>query len=176
MRPDRCRRRGWSLLELMVVITTVTTLLGFSAALVAQLMRFGKGERALVVAAANLERLGRDLRNDARAATRPSELSETRLVLTLAEGRSIEYLVRPADVLRTILRAGKTEAFDTYKLPTGTLARFEAGRDGTTPTIALSLRLDPDANPSKAGEPAYRDYRIEAVPGRDARLAKGVIR
>jgi type II secretory pathway pseudopilin PulG len=175
MRPKRQHRRGWTLLELMVVITTVSALLGFTAALVASMMRFGKTERAAVVSAASLERLGRDLRFDARSTTGPGELSETRLVLKMAEGRSIEYLVRPADVLRTILRAGKTEAFDTYKLPSGTIARFEAGRDGTNPTIALCLRTDPAANPNKSVEPAYRDYRIEAVPGREARLCKGVI-
>jgi prepilin-type N-terminal cleavage/methylation domain-containing protein len=176
MRPDRRPRSGWTLLELMVVITAVSILMGFTAALAAQLLRYGKVERAAVVAAANLERLGRDIRNDARVATGPAELSETSLVLTQAEGRSIEYLVRPADILRTIRRSGKTMGFDTYKLPTGTLARFESGRDGGFPSVALVLRLNPATNPSSATESAYRDYRIEAFPGRDARLARGVIR
>jgi prepilin-type N-terminal cleavage/methylation domain-containing protein len=176
MRPCRRPRRGWSLLELLVVITVVSILMGFTAALAARMIQYGKGERAAVVAAANLERLGRDLRNDARAANAPAELSETSLVLTQAEGRSIEYLVRPADILRTIRRSGKTEGFDTYKLPTGTLARFESGRDGRFPSVALVLRLNPATNPSSAAESAYRDYRIEAVPGRDSRLARGVIR
>jgi type II secretory pathway pseudopilin PulG len=176
MRPDRRLRRGWSLLELLVVITTVAILMGFTAKLAAQLIQYGKGQRAAVVAAGNLERLGRDLRNDARAANVPAELSETTLVLTQAEGRSIEYQVRPADVLRTIRRSGKTEGFDTYKLPNGTRARFESGRDGAFPSVALGLRLNPATNPSGAAEAAYRDYRIEAVPGRDHRLARGVIR
>jgi prepilin-type N-terminal cleavage/methylation domain-containing protein len=176
MRPDRRPRRGWSLLELLVVITAVSILMGFTAKLATQLIQYGKSERAAVVAAANLERLGRDLRNDARAATGPAELSETSLVLTQAEGRSIEYLVRPADVLRTIRRSGKTQGFDTYKLPKGTLARFESGRDGGFPSVALFLRLDPATNPGSEAESVYRDYRIEAVPGRDARLVKGVIR
>jgi type II secretory pathway pseudopilin PulG len=175
MRPRRQLRSGWTLLELLVVITTVSVLLGFTAALVASMMRFGRTERAAVVSAASLERLGRDLRFDARSATGAGELSDTRLVLKMAEGRSVEYLIRPSDVLRTNLRAGKTEAFDTYKLPSGTIAKFEAGRDGTNPTIAFCLRTDPAANPNKPVEPAYRDYRIEAVPGRESRLLKGVI-
>jgi type II secretory pathway pseudopilin PulG len=176
MRLQRPRRRGWSLIELLIVITCVTTMLGFTAALLARLMRVDRAERARVVASAAIERLGRELRNDARAAIGPAELSDTRLVLAVPEGGSVEYAIRPEGVLRSFRRGGKTLGFDTFKRPSGTLARFEAGRAGSSQTVVLAFSVDPAATPTKAGDPAYSDYRIEAVPGRDARLMQGVVR
>jgi hypothetical protein len=39
--------------------------------------------------------------------------------------------------------------------------------------IAAVLIVDPAARPDRAADPGYRDYRIEAVLGRDAQATSG---
>ena len=90
MIPGRIRRRGWSLLELLVVMTAATALLTISAGLVFQMLKIGGAERSRVVVAATLERLGHDLRADAHAATKLGDLAPGSLLLALPEGRTVE--------------------------------------------------------------------------------------
>jgi prepilin-type N-terminal cleavage/methylation domain-containing protein len=173
MRASR-RLPGFTLIELLVVVSLLATMLGIGGMILFQMFRVDQSERARVVAASNLERLARAFRADARAANGPADSTDARLVLPMADGRSVEYLVRELDVLRTVRRAGKTEGFEIYRRPPATLARFESTRDGPRPIVAIVFSLDPAAKPKRPGDPAYRDYRIEAAPGRDARLARGV--
>ena len=173
MIPMRTRRGGWSLLELLVVMTATTAMLAITAGLVLQMLRIGQAERAAVVAVANLERLGRDLRGDARAATGPADVGPSRLVLALPGGRSAEYTLDAREALRTVRRGGKVEHREQYRWPRGAVGRFEATRDGATPVVALVLGVDPAASRASPADPPYRGLRIEAVPGRDARLGGG---
>jgi hypothetical protein len=166
------RRRGWSLLELLVVISAATLLLTIAAGLVFQMLKVGGAERSRVVAANNMERLGRDLRADAHAASKVVDLSGGRLLLSLPEGRVVEYSVRGREILRTVRHGEKVHHREEYGLPSGAGPRFESLRDGTRPLIAIVLGADP-ARPGSRVEPGYRDYRIEAVLGRDAALAAG---
>ena len=174
MRSARRRRRGWTLIELIVAVSALAVLMTIMATLMIRLMKLDRAERSRVVVSAALERLARDLRGDARAATAAAEVGGSRLVLPMADGRSVEYAVRGGrdrDVLRTVRRGGKDEHYETYRRPPGTTARFESGRDGTTPLVALAVAPDPGADPSRPADPVYRDYRIEAAVGRDARPA-----
>jgi prepilin-type N-terminal cleavage/methylation domain-containing protein len=168
------RLPGFSLIEMIAVISVLATLFGITGAILFQMFRVDQSERARVVAASNLERLARAFRADAHAATGPADRTDARLVLPMAEGRSVEYLVRELDILRTVHRSGKTEGFEFYRRPNATRTRFESTGDGPRPIVAIVFTLDPAAKPKRPGDPAYRDYRIEAAPGRDARLARGV--
>lgn len=176
MTPDRIRRRGWSLLELLVVITAASAMLTITAGLVFQMLKVGQSERAAVVAVATLERLAHDLRADARAASGPVDLGPDRLMLPMTEGRSVEYILGPREALRTVRRGDKIEHHEPYRWPRGSAARFESTRDGSVPVIALVILPPTAASPAKSSAPTDRGFRIEAIPGRDARLGGGGLR
>jgi prepilin-type N-terminal cleavage/methylation domain-containing protein len=171
--PTGYRRRGWSLIELLAVLAVATALLTIAAGLVFQMLKVGGAERSRVVATANMERLGHDLRADAHSATKLDDLGAWRLLLSLPGGRSIEYTVRNREILRTVRRGEKVDHREEYGLPSATRVRFESMRDETRSLVAAVLSFDAAARPDRAADPGYRDYRIEAVLGRDAQLASG---
>jgi type II secretory pathway pseudopilin PulG len=173
MKPTRPRRRGWSLLELLVVITAVSAMLTLAAMLIFQTLKVGQDERSSTVAAAALERLGADLRNDARAASGPLEIAPARLVVPAPEGRFVEYALDRRVALRTVRRGEKVERREQYRWPRGTSGRFEPMRDGPAEGVALTLVPDGAAGPTKSPDAPYRGFRIEALAGRDARLGRG---
>ncbi|HEY2155926.1 MAG TPA: hypothetical protein VGH33_09875 [Isosphaeraceae bacterium] len=173
MSPTRYRRRGSSLLELLAVLAVATALLTIAAGLVFQMLKIGGSERSRVVAAANLERLGHDLRQDVHSATKLDDLGPGRLLLSQPEGRAVEYTVHGRNVLRTVRRGDKVDRREEYGLPSATGLRFESLRDETRSLIAAVLIVDPAARPDRAADPGYRDYRIEAVLGRDAQATSG---
>ncbi len=164
----KARRRGSMLIEMIVFISALTIMLALVSTLMHQMMGLDRGERARLVSASTIERLGRDLRADARSANGPADRADARLVLRSGGGRSVEYLVREKDVLRTVRTGEKVEGFEAYRRPAGTVARFESST-----TNAIALRFDLDLK--TPGDPTYRGYRIEAATGRDAAL-KGVTR
>jgi type II secretory pathway pseudopilin PulG len=167
----RRRRGGWALLELLVVITCATAMLALAVGLIFQMLKIDGAERSRVVASSNLERLARDLRADGHSASQTAEFAPGRLVLTQADGRSVEYAVRPRDILRTSRRGEKVDHREEYRLPEATVARFDSPSEGTRPMVAVVLSLDA-TRPGKTVDPGYRDYRIEAVLGRGS-LAGG---
>lgn len=159
------RQRGFSLIEMVVFVTSVTTLLMLVAMLIQRMLRLDRDERARLVVASAVERLGRDLRSDAHAAVGPVERSDAKLVVPLPGGRAVEYLVREADILRTVREAGKATHFEPYARPTGTRARFESTSDGPRSLVVLRF----DLTEARPGDPVFRGYRIEAATGRSAR-------
>ena len=158
---------------MVVAVSALSVLLMAAGGLVFQMLKVDKAERSRAGAGSALDRLGRDLRDDARASAGPAEVADARLVLPLGGGRSAEYTVRGGrdhDVVRTVRLGDKAEHHEVYRRPLGTVLRFESGRDGPRSVVALVVTTDPSADPAKPADAAYRDFRIEAVPGRDARL------
>ncbi len=171
--PSRHARAGSSLLEMLALITALAILMGIASAILYAMLRVDRGERARSFAAANLERLARDLRADCRDAAGPIERSDARLLIPIGDGRAVEYLVRESDVLRIVRERGKARGSDTYRRPAGTRARFEESAEGASPVVALVLSADPSVGPDRPADHAYRGYRVEAAAGRHARIARG---
>lgn len=158
---------------MVVAVSALSVLLMAAGGLVFQMLKIDKAERSRAALGSALDRLARDLRADARASAGPAEVADARLVLTMGDGRSVEYAVRGGrdrDVVRTLRLGDKVEHHEVYRRPPGTIARFESGRDGPSAVVALVISTDPSAEAGKPPDAAYRDFRIEAVPGRDARL------
>lgn len=173
MKAPRRRRGGWSLIELVVAVSALSVLLMAAGGLVFRMLSIDKAERSKAAAASALDRLARDLRDDARASAGPAEVADARLVLTMGGGRRAEYAIRggrDSDVVRTVRLGDRAEHREIYRRPPGTVARFETGRDGPRTVVALVVSADPGSDTGKPADAAYRDFRIEAVPGRDARL------
>ena len=63
------RRRGYALIEVMVVITITAVMLGLCAGMIHLLMRLDRSGRSTAEEAADLARLARDFRADAHASS-----------------------------------------------------------------------------------------------------------
>ncbi len=160
------RRRGYALIEMVLVISLTALLLSLCAGMIHLLLKLDRAGRSTASEAADLARLARDFRADAHASQAdPDGRSAEKLTLAGAGGRTVEYLVRPRDLLRTVREGDKVRAFETYRTPPRASVRIEVG-DGPRPfaTVILDRPAEgPDNN-------LYRDYRIEAELARDRRL------
>ncbi len=162
------RRRGFTLIEMVAVITILGTLLGLCAGTIHLLMRLDRSGRAASEEAADLARLARDFLGDAHAAppTDPAGRSPDRMTLDLGDGRTVEYQVRPGDLLRTAREGDKVRRREVYRRPSRTSARLDVTPDGPRSIAALILDRPADGPDGSL----YRDYRIEAELGKDRRF------
>ncbi len=167
---SRREPRGYALIELLVLITVVAVILGLCGGLIHLLMKLDRGVRAGSDQAADMARLARDFRADAHAATpsdQPDARTPGRLALGLAAGRSVEYLARAADILRTVREGDKVRRRETYRRPARSAVRFDLTREGSTAFVSLIL----DRPAGGPDGPADRDLRIDAALGKDGRFA-----
>ncbi len=162
------RRRGTTLIEMLALITVLSILLGLCGGMIHLLMKLDRSGRVASDEAADLARLARDFRSDVHASTPagPTTPAPDRLDLTL-DGRTVEYQVRPGDVLRTLRDGDKIRRRETYRRPARASVRFALATDGTPPMA--SIVVDREGG-GKDGS-LYRDLRIDAVIGSDRRFS-----
>jgi prepilin-type N-terminal cleavage/methylation domain-containing protein len=164
-------RRGYSLVELTVVMTVGATLMGIAVTLLGVLLQAERSGRTHAGQNASLGRLADQFRRDVRAATAPlaaekNDVGETVWRLDLAAGRSVWYvadedeIVREERIGRTILRQ------ESYTLPKGSFAAVAA--DGSAGPSIVRLTIVPTDASLRPG----REIRIEAVLGQDRRFAE----
>ena len=162
------RRRGYALIEVILVVTITAVMLTLCAGMIHLLLRLDRSGRSTAEESADLARLARDFRADAHAATpvAPADRSAEKLTLAVAGGKSVEYLVRPRDVLRTLREGEKVRRFETYRRPPRASVRIFVTGEGPRPFATLVFDRPADGR----DDSLYRDYRIEAELGKDSRL------
>ena len=163
----RKRRGAYSLVECLVLITVTVVLSALCAGTIHLLLKLDRAGRAASEEAVALARLARDFRDDAHQAApgEPPAKSDDRITLDLGGSKTVEYAVRPGDVLRTLRQGGEVRRYETYRRPARASARFEVSSEGSRPIAAIVLdRPEDDRELS-----ALRDFRIEAELGRLAR-------
>lgn len=162
------RRRGYSLIECIVLISVLSALIGLSAGTIQLLLKLDRAGRAASEEAVALARLARDFRDDAHEAppVDPPGRSTDRVVLTLSESKTVEYTIRPGDVLRTVRQGEKVLRHETYRRPARASARIDVAIDGPRPIASMVF----DRPSSDRDISAYHDYRIEAELGKHGRL------
>jgi prepilin-type N-terminal cleavage/methylation domain-containing protein len=156
VRPAHKSRRGFTLIEALVVITVVGSLLGICAVLIQLLWRLNADAQVRANAMTTLERLGRQLRQDAhRSATVTLEgkaaARSRRLLLLPSPRRTIAYEKGRAEVLRTESEGATIVRREGYVLPEGGDARFELRTEG--PRRLVVIVVSQKGSP-KALEPA----------------------
>jgi prepilin-type N-terminal cleavage/methylation domain-containing protein len=116
----RRRQRGMTLVEMLVVLSLMAVLLGFTGVCMHGMFRAQARLDDNTQRRASLERLGLQLRTDAHAALRArlqDDQDTTVLVLTTADSREIEYRAEAADVDRTVRQADAVLHRDTFRMP-----------------------------------------------------------
>ena len=163
------RRPGYALIELLVLITAMTVMLGLCAGMIHLLLKLDRVGLTASDEAADMARLGHDFRADAHAAPPegPRTKTDDKFTLTIAPGQAVDYEIRPGDILRTARDGDKVRRRETYRRPERSSVRFELTTDGPSPIASLIIAGERGENESRPG----REFRIDAAIGLDRRHA-----
>jgi hypothetical protein len=163
-------RRGITIIEVLIVVTGVAMLLGLCAVSIQVLMKLNGDVQGRYGAAVALERLARQLRDDAHASeTAAITIDEKKvgkaagLRLAFEPDHVVVYELDNGGVVRTESRAGKAVRHEKYALARGTGARFELRDEGSRRLVAL-ITTRP-VGKSQAEPP--RPLELVALQGKD---------
>ncbi|MBN1590150.1 MAG: prepilin-type N-terminal cleavage/methylation domain-containing protein [Pirellulales bacterium] len=160
-------RRGFSLLEMVVVITVSTVLVGVSVGVLYTLMRTERTARNRVPHSTNIARLAEQFRGDVRAATRqPPLVRQGEWHFTLPDNRTVTYRTAPGEVRWEERVEGSLVRKESYILPDGWSMTIDVPNNAM-PAMA-SLILVKDSESPTAG----REIRVVAALGKDHRFSK----
>ncbi|MDB5345983.1 MAG: hypothetical protein JWP89_4360 [Schlesneria sp.] len=179
------RRRGASLIELMVVISILTVILGLVGVLFHRLFQAEQLSTRTTVAEITTMRLADQFRRDihaAQSAKRSDATSEALPTLELknpGDAPTILYTGGLNKIQRDVMRGQKSVAHETYRLPS---CRITFPKSQTEPEIEesdkhtsfVTLYLERPQAPvtvSAQARPPLRGIVIDAELGRDQRLA-----
>lgn len=166
-------RRGVSLVELLVVISTGMIVVGLAVALVRTLVGAHRAAEAHLVRSDAGRRLCESFRSHVRAAGAAEYTEEDgvgRLELTFDDGHQVEFRSAEQVVTRTERDQGVERRREKYTLPANSAARFEVQSDNNTKTVKLAITQ----TPSRAADGALREFVAVATLNRDHRfVSKG---
>jgi type II secretory pathway pseudopilin PulG len=178
----RCSRRGFTLLEVLIVVTSVAALLGVCAVTIQLLFRLSADSQTRLTAAVAIDRLGRQLRGDvhgsqsAQLAADPKAPSQpAALRLSFETGHEITYSPRAHSVVRSETRGGKAFRREEYVLGPSQDARFEVRDETSRRWAVLILSHSPERNRTDPPRP----FEVIALAGKDRGLLtapKGVVK
>ncbi len=163
------RRRGFTIVELLMLISILSVILGISVIQIQLLMRLDQDGRARTEQSTNWERLGRQLRRDvheARSAERfvEDDLSGLRIAPgNASSGRTIEYRVEPPRIVRVEQIKGQPAIRETYVFPRMVDAQFDIRAERAWKIVSLTVTSSKTRNP----ESPPRTDEILAVLGRE---------
>jgi len=173
--PDMNRRRGYSLIEILVVITVGSVMLGVAVAMLHTLMQVQEDSREWLRYHTTLGRLGRQFRCDVHAAVgfqppeaKPGGDPPTPWQLDFKPDRVVRYRVDQRGLIRTEQTGGNLLRREAFWLPDDRAVSIRLQAETRPPIVSLSIT-------SGAGGPGGRRWkpvRIDAVLGRDHRFTK----
>ncbi|MDG3004018.1 PulJ/GspJ family protein [Paludisphaera mucosa] len=167
-RRSQSRRRGVTLVELMVLLTAVALMLGTCVMLLGLAMRLEADGRAAFERSEALDRLAGRFRADVHEA-RGVALDGRTLKLQPRPGRAVEY--RVADdgaVSRVVVEGGKDAAREPYRIPQAVAARLEIREIEGRRFAAIVV----DVQPRKDRIDPVRPVEILALAGKGAPAGK----
>jgi len=164
------KRRGYTLVELVVVISLLSILTGVAAVLLTSVLSHIGRQRSDDQAAVVVRRLAADFRRDAHAAlaARVEDLPANpagKLTFTSADGDAITYSAVTGGVERIAMTDQKTAHRELYRLPRAQDVRF-AQETIAADRALVSCRwkqLSPGVPSSQQDVSPRRDYRLEAA-------------
>ncbi|MCA9246538.1 MAG: prepilin-type N-terminal cleavage/methylation domain-containing protein [Planctomycetales bacterium] len=162
-------RKGYSLVELIVVMAALSVLLSLVTATLALLLRGTHRGGELISQQATLDRLAAQLRQDVHAAEDAAIVDGERLTVAFDSKRRAEYRAELHGVQRTEYAGDKPVGHELYRLPT---ARHVEARKEQTDAWVLA-GFDIAFTNSNAEEVTAWNLPIRAVVGRDRDEAYG---
>jgi prepilin-type N-terminal cleavage/methylation domain-containing protein len=166
-------QRGFTLIEMLVVITLGAIVLGLCVMLTQSLLRLNRAGQARLTEGSALGRLSRTFRDDVRSAleanTDPEDAKgPARLTLTMPDRQILEYRFEGNALLRLGRVEGEVDRVDRFRLPGRATIRPEVRDDQGQTFVSLIL----DSPTDSRSRSALRGTRIEAVLGLDRRFEK----
>jgi hypothetical protein len=152
------KRKGKTLIEVLVLVTLLTIALGMSTTSLATLFRIHRLIRADAQQAAALARLATQFRSDAHEAV--SAALDEHCVFTRADGRTIHYVHEAPRLVRQIRRGDKVLHRDAFVMSKSAAVKFDREGDGETGLVRLSI-VPMELTPPKREIP--RSATIEAA-------------
>src|SRR4051794_4375248 len=166
MTPDqKINRRGVSLAELLLVMSSFTVILATSGVLLHRVMRIDTQSRAFADAERACTRLSHQFRQDVHEAT-AAELSASRLTkglflrLLLPNNRTIEYGREQDRILRTVRTAEKIVARDEFAFESTAVLTIDQSQSPNR--IVLSIAT-PTLDLADHSNQQLQNYRAEPV-------------
>lgn len=157
------RRRGFSLIETLIVISISSLLTAAVGACLLTLYRAEHRTREAIGRREALTELSLHLREDAHAARRAElDAPQRSLKLDAGEGRTITYRAAPGQVERQISRGAETLHRDAYRLPGLTVA-WDVQQAAGQRQLAVAV-LAPQTEPGQTANQGPAE-RLEAVVG-----------
>jgi hypothetical protein len=164
-------RGGFTLMEMIVVITAMAAVSVTGALLVGLLMSAETQGARAIVKQQTLSRLGRQLRSDAHDAT-AVEVADTPaqpagvLVLTLPDGSETRWTADNAAIVREVTSAAAVSQRESYELQDGT-TRFQYDESAGLIELVHESRADPltDTYSAQAPPGVTRVRRMQAAVG-----------
>jgi hypothetical protein len=163
-------RRGITIIEVLIVVTSVTIMLGLCAVSIQLLMRLNGDGVSRYGAAVAIERLARQIRDDAHSSESgqldvdpKAEGKPAILSLTLMPAHSVAYQSQFSAVVRIETAAGKVVRRESYALPAGGAARFSLREEGPSKLVALVVTR----SPGKSQTDPPRPLEVVAQIGKD---------
>jgi type II secretory pathway pseudopilin PulG len=160
---NRASRHGYSLIEMIVVISGLAVLLGLCAITIQLVMRVGSDAQSRRSNAAALGRLAEQFREDVHGCDDAQAQSPGGLRLTRSPRVVIDYQTRDGRVDRIESVDGQASRHESFTLGRHSTVVFERRDDG--PRRFLALVVDPNARTGRP-DPA-RPMEILALVGMD---------
>jgi prepilin-type N-terminal cleavage/methylation domain-containing protein len=120
------RRSGYTLIELMVVLSVSSTLLMVSVGWIHQSMTLASTMRDRQHHHQNLMRLSRQLRDDVHHGRSVSMASDQQLVITFADDQKLSYTITDNGIWRRSINGGGPVSQDSFEFSQPVAARWDA--------------------------------------------------
>jgi prepilin-type N-terminal cleavage/methylation domain-containing protein len=178
--PGRVRhtRRAVTLVEIMVVLSVASVVMGVAITMLHLLLRSERDHARAIRTTITLSRLTETFRADSHASETPtrvvSDAGAEGLILAGASGREVAYSAKEHVIQRVESASGVEEHRDLFHFPPGSKIRFELEESPPIARVVIDVASPrPESNPEQSSRGARRrTFSIEAVVGRDQRFAR----